>query len=347
MRLEFTALFEDGLILAFAVTKNQRYKSTRNISCAYNTELTKAIDSFKVMLKNLRNINLLRTFESAARHQGYGSAATELHVSQAAVSQQMRQLESELNCQLFIRKGRKMVLTQQGTTLLNTTQQAFSLLQTGINEITTESLNGSLTITSTQAFTTLWLMPRLHKFSELHPDIKINVTSSSDFADLKQQHIDLAIRFGINVEKNTSSDHVCEYFGEAPAYPICSAQLAETISMKKAEDLLKAWLIRLEQPNPYDWASWFDHAGVEAHQHHQQWTQVNSTDMALNAVLNGHGVTLAAKYLCTQHLESGQLIVPFDIPHPNVIKRYLVFDPTSAKKARLKVFTDWLVTEMH
>ena len=298
------------------------------------------------MLKNLRNINLLRTFEAAARHQSYGAAAAELCISQAAVSQQMRQLEQELGCQLFLRKGRKMLLTQQGETLLRYTQQAFTSLQQGINEITDEGIAGSLTITSTQAFTTLWLMPRLHKFSKLHPDIKINVTSSSDFADLKQQHIDLAIRFGINVEQHTDSNYICQYFGEEPAYPICSAQLADTIQLKCAKDLLNAWLIRLELPNPYDWEQWFESAGVVGHQQHQQWTQVNSTDMAINAVLNGHGITLAAKYLCEPHLTSGQLVVPLDIPHPNVIKRYLVFDPDSAKKERTAVFTDWLQKEM-
>ena len=298
------------------------------------------------MLKNLKNINLLRTFECAARHQSYSDAAEEICISQAAVSQQMRQLEQELNCQLFLRTGKKMLLTQQGQTLLGTSQRAFSILQTGINEIREADISGSLTITSTQAFTALWLMPRLHRFSEQHPGININVTSSSGFADLKQQHIDLAIRFGVNVEQNTENDYTCEYFGEDPAYPICSAQLAQSLQLKEAKDLLRAWLIRLEQPNPYEWDLWFEHASVENYQQHQEWTQVNSTDMALNAVLNGHGVTLAAKYLCTQHLESGQLVVPVNIPHPNVIKRFLVFDPNSAKRARLAVFVNWLKTEM-
>lgn len=298
------------------------------------------------MLKNLRNINLLRTFECAARLQSYGAAGSELCISQAAVSQQMRQLEQELRCQLFLRKGRKMLLTQQGETLYSYTQQAFTTLQQGINEIADEGIAGSLTITSTQAFTALWLMPRLHKFSKLHPDIKINVTSSSEFADLTQQHIDLAIRFGINVEQKTDPNYTCEYFGEEPVYPICSAQLAQTIKLNNARDLLTAWLIRLELPNPYEWEQWFESAGVQNHQQHQQWTQVNSTDMAINAVLNGHGITLAAKYLCQPHLTSGQLIVPVDIPHPNVIKRYLVFAPDSAKKARLAVFSDWLKQEM-
>ena len=298
------------------------------------------------MLKKIKNINLLRSFECAARHESYGLAAAELCISQAAVSQQMRQLESELGCQLFLRTGRKMLLTQSGKTLLDATVKAFSILELGVNTINDEGVAGSLTITSTQAFTALWLMPRLHKFSEQHPNIKIKVSSSSGFVDLKQQHIDLAIRFGVQVEQHTSEGYVCEYFGEDPAFPICSAQLAQNLKLQQPQDLLNAWLIKLEQPNPYEWQPWFEQAGVKGYTEHQQWTQVNSTDMALNAVLNGHGVTLAARYLCSEHLASGQLVVPINQPHPNVIKRYLVFDSNSSKRARLKVFCDWLKAEM-
>jgi len=299
------------------------------------------------MKKILKNINVLHSFECAARHNSYSKAASELCISQAAVSQQMRQLEASIGSPLFLRKGKQMLLTQKGKSLFEASQQAFSLLNKSLTEIKDEGIAGSLTITSTQAFTALWLMPKINRFSALYPDIKIRVTSSPNFDDIKQQHIDLAIRFGTQVKENTDSKLACEYFGEDFVYPMCSKELAKTMNFQVPADLLQTWLVSLEKPGPYDWPSWFEHSDIKAYQQHQQWTHVHSTDMALNAVLSGHGFTLAAQYLCKKQLESGQLLIPIKIPHPLTVKRYLVFDADSAKITRLKVFTDWLKTEMN
>jgi LysR family glycine cleavage system transcriptional activator len=298
------------------------------------------------MKQSLKNFNLFRSFECAARHQSYSKAASELCISQAAVSQQMRQLESNLGSKLFLRKNKEMLLTQQGQTLFEATKQAFSILQKSINEIKDEGIAGSLTVTSTQAFTALWLMPKLNKFSVQYPDIEIRVMSSCGFDDLKQQHIDLAVRFGMNVEENTDSSLTCEYFGEDPVYPVCSAELAKAQSFNKPADLLETRLVSLENPGAYDWVSWFESAGVKGADKHQHWTKVHSTDMALNAVLNGHGFTLAARYLCIDQLRTGQLEMPVNIIHPNTVKRYLVFDANSAKIKRINTFIGWLKSEM-
>jgi LysR family glycine cleavage system transcriptional activator len=298
------------------------------------------------MNKVLKNLNLLRSFECAARHQSYSKAASELCISQAAVSQQMRQLEASLDSQLFIRKDKKMLLSQKGKTLFQASEQAFQILQKSINAITREGIAGSLTITSTPAFIALWLMPKLHKFSALYPEIEIRVTTSPGFEDLKQQHIDLAVRFGATVERNTPTGYSCEYFGEDPVYPVCSAQLAKTFNFSKPADLMQTWLVSLENPGLYSWPSWFESCGVSSYKEHQRWTKVHSTDMALNAVSNGHGFTLAAHYLCIEQLQSGSLVKPVNIAHPEVVKRYFVFDADSAKIARLNIFIKWLKIEM-
>lgn len=298
------------------------------------------------MDKALKNLNLLRSFECAARHQSYSNAASELCISQAAVSQQMRQLEVVLDSQLFIRKGKGMLLSEKGQNLFQATEQAFGILRKSINEIKEEGIAGSLTITSTQAFTALWLMPKLHKFSALYPEIEISVKTSPGFEDLKQQHIDLAVRFGNSVEKNTPAGYCCKYFGEDPVYPVCSAQLSRELVFHKPSDLLQTWLVSLEHPGVYNWPSWFEHSGITAYKEHQRWTKVHSTDMALTAVLGGHGFTLAARYLCVEQLNAGKLVMPVNIPHPEVVKRYFVFDSNSAKMARLKVFLTWIEKEM-
>jgi len=288
----------------------------------------------------------LVTFECAARHKSYSLAAVELCISQAAVSQQMRQLERSLETQVFIRKGRQMLLSQQGKSLFESTQKALEIINQGLSQVHREDIVGELTISSTQAFTTLWLMPRLQRFSELHPEIQIRVVASSSFENLKQECIDLAIRFGTEVEKDTPLSLACEYFGEAEVYPICSARLARELVLNSPTKLLSTWLVTLESPGAYDWQRWFKHANTTGYKQHKRWTKVSSTDMALNAVANGHGVTLAVPYLCQRQLDSGELVIPFELPHPNHVKRYMVYDPNSVRLARLKVFMAWLKAEM-
>jgi len=298
------------------------------------------------MDKRLNNLNNLRCFESAARNESYSKAAIELCLSQAAVSQKMRQLEESLTTKLFVRQGRKMALTASGIKLLKVTQNAFNTLINGLNDIQSEEVAGSLTITSTPAFTSMWLMPKLHEFSMQHPEIKIRVASSNRFEDLKQNHIDLAIRFGTSVDKNTPSDFKCEYFGQDEVYPVCSRKLADEINFESPQDILKTWLVRLEKQGPYNWQAWFEKAGVGDHEKHTQWTEVVSTDIGLSAVASGHGFTLAAKSLYREGVESGNLVIPIKIKHPAAVKRYLVFDENSPRKARLDIFMNWLKREM-
>lgn len=297
------------------------------------------------MDKRLKHLNNLRSFESAARHQSYSKAAEELFVTQAAVSQQMRQLESSLGARLFARSGRKMQLTNNGEKLYKATHHAFDTLLKSFNSIQTEEVAGSLTITSTQAFTSLWLMPRLFRFSVKHPEIKIRVLSSNSIEDLRQGHIDLAIRFRTTSDSEVCDDMVYEFVCEDHVYPACSPQLAKEMKFKKPRDILKCWLVNLEHAGAIDWPTWFKQAGVENYQGHKQWTQVSSGDMALSAVLSGHGFTLASQALFSQYVDTGQLVIPFDIKHPVSFKRYYVYDPNSAKRARLNIFITWLKEE--
>jgi len=293
----------------------------------------------------IKNLNLLRTFESAARLKSYGKAAEELFISQAAVSQQMRQLEKSISTQLFFRKNKDMLLTSEGKHLFNATQTALGVLQDGFNAISQQAEEGQLTISSTQAFTTIWLMPKLLKFNQQHPEIKIKVQSSAHFEDIKKQQIDLAIRFGITVREHTQEHLEIADLGVSRVIPVCSPALEKNNNWHSPTQLFDHWLITLDKPSPYEWISWFDVLDLKQHTNHKKWIQVASTDMAINAVLGGQGVTLAADYLVQDKLESGELIQPFEFPHPTPLHRYLVFNPKSSSIKRIEKFTDWLKQE--
>jgi len=298
------------------------------------------------MDKRLNHLNALRTFESAARHQSYSKAAEELFVSQAAVSQQMRQLEQGLEAKLFLRVGRNMQLTQSGEKLYHSTNQAFSTLIQGLNSIQCEGISGDLTVTSTQAFCTLWLMPRLYRFAQIHPEVNIKILASNQIEDLAKKHIDLAIRFGREEAKFDYGSLTHIDFGKDHAYPVCSPNLLSHARLDRPEDLLKCSLVSLANEVHTTWKTWFESAGVTGYENHRQKTEVTSSDMALSAVLSGHGVAMVASAMSAQYLDSKQLIIPFHIKHPSEWRRYLVFDPNSAKLKRIHVFTDWLQQEM-
>jgi LysR family glycine cleavage system transcriptional activator len=299
-----------------------------------------------MMDQRLKYLNALRTFESAARHKSYSQAAEELFVSQAAVSQQMRHLEQALAVKLFVRTGRKMLLTQSGETLYESTHQALNLLIKGLNSIQNEDVAGDLTITSTQAFCSLWLMPRLYKFSQAHPDVNVRILGSNQKEDLQKKHIDLAIRFGVKKRVSDTDNLVMEEFGEDVVYPVCSPKLLQHMWLQSPKDLLDCTLVSLANEKTVTWEAWFEHAGVKGYKELTKKTEVTSSDMALSAVLSGHGVTLAASAMFAQYISTKQLVVPFKIKHPVIWKRYLAYDPNSAKRKRIQVFIDWVRAEM-
>lgn len=132
------------------------------------------------MDRRLQHLNCLRYFEAAARLGSYSKAGQELFVTQAAVSQKLRQLESELDCKLFTRKGRDMVLTTEGKRLHEKVSQAFGLIVEGLNSTQNEPVEGVLSVITTPSFASRWLMPRLWKFSKDYPQTLIRIRSHVD-----------------------------------------------------------------------------------------------------------------------------------------------------------------------
>lgn len=294
------------------------------------------------MDKRLRWLNNLLCFEVAARHQSYSRAAQELFVSQAAVSQQMRQLEKNLGVSLFRRKARKMELTPQGHTLLQACQKGFSEVVHGLNQVQEEPIEGDLTVSSTQAFCALWLVPRLYEFSVQYPQINVNVQGSNHVEDLREGKVDLAVRFSTTTEKLKSPLLNVDVVGDDACYPVCTPTLQSRLSIHHPEHLLKVRLLSLEGESVVNWESWFEHVGVSFTPKKLQKTLVTSSDLSLSAVLAGHGAMLASDIMVGSYLRSGQLVKLSDIPHPARWKSHLVSLKNSPKQKRIQIFSNWI-----
>ena len=294
------------------------------------------------MDKRLRWLNNLMCFEVAARHQSYSKAAEELFISQAAVSQQMRQLETNLHVKLFHREARKMRLTESGKVLLSACQRGFGEVIDGLNQVQEAPLDGELKVSSTQAFCALWLVPHLFEFFKLHPGINVNVQGSNRIENLHDGNIDVAIRFSTSSTGLTDESLVIERIDENDVYPVCSGDYLTKNAIDDAKRMKNARLFSLAHENKVDWESWFESAGVEVSPQQLQKTEVTSSDLALSAVLAGNGIMLASDIMVGEYVRSGQLVIPLAIPHPVRWKSHLVYAKNNPKQKRIAVFCQWV-----
>lgn len=296
------------------------------------------------MDKRLRHISLLRCFDAAARHQSYSLAGVELSVTQAAVSQQIRNLEEQLQVKLFNRQGRAMRLTKQGKTLSESVAKAFNELSLGFDRIQAEPEKGILTVTASPSFCSRWLVPRLWKFSVLYPNVQVRALASPQYEDVRHSDIDVAIRQG---EKQIDNVHQETLFID-PVFPVCSPRVYQEGQLTSPERISNCWLVEAIGSGQigFSWKDWFALADVPLNSKQYKWMEVTTWEMGINAVLSGHGIFLTSGCMAQDLIDSGALIKPFDIQIEPGLKFSLLYDEESPRIARIKVFTDWLKGEL-
>ena len=294
------------------------------------------------MDKRLRHIALLRCFAAAAKYESYSQAAQRLAITQAAVSQQIRSLEEVLAVKLFVRHGRSMRLTPQGKTLYQHVNDAFTTLSAGFDKVQVEPAEGVLNVTTGLSFASIWLVPKLWKFSARYPDIKVKIIVSTELESLRYSDIDVAIRQG------DATDHRVhqETLFIDPVFAVCAPQLVETARIAQPADLLNCLLVEAEDPGRFSWANWFSLSDLTIPRHKRDWLEVSTLEMGINAVLAGQGICLASYCLVKDLINSGLLVRPFPLQIEPGQRFSLLYDPNSPRKPRIDIFTDWLKQEL-
>lgn len=293
------------------------------------------------MDQRLRNLPAIRCFLAAAKRQSYSRAALDLAVTQAAVSQQIRSLEESIGTKLFRREGRDMVLTEAGKILAEHAEGAFNLLSNGLDKINVEPVEGNLIVTTTHSFASMWLMPRMWKFSVDNPGITLSVVASHTYEQLKHTEIDIAIRQG----KCDEPGIFRELISEDPVTAVCSPKLYNE-DLIEPMDVTKCWLVESHDPGPYTWGNWFELAGIKADSKKLKWLEVATWEMAINAVMAGHGICLSSELVASEMVRRGQLVKPFNIYIEPGVEFYLMFDEDSPKRARIDTFRQWVKKEI-
>lgn len=294
------------------------------------------------MDNRLRYLSALHYFESAARLKSYSKAAEELCITQAAISQKLRQLEQRLSCKLFIRRGREMHLTDKGQILHRHVNDGFKNIITGLNRIQNEPLEGVLNVSAPRSFSTRWLMPRLWKFTMEYPHIPIRMQNLHTM-DIRHTETDVLIWQGDGDATDLGLEQKTLF--EEEIYPYCSPQLAESIKFTHPEQLQRCWLIDFHS-EAFNWEQWFKAANVDTQKDRLQWMEVGTFDMGINAVVAGHGACLATDSVCADFIERGMLVKPFDIGLKPGVCYSVIDDPSSSRSLRISAFKAWLMKEL-
>ena len=291
----------------------------------------------------------LRAFEAVARCLNFSQAAGELHVTQSAVSRQIKSLEDELGAPLFTRGTRRVELTADGTLLLRSVSPWLDRLDAGVRQIRQARGRRRVSVTTFASFASLWLLPRIEAFQSQHPDIDIRVSAHDALADLNDPELDLALRY---CSPEQAPPGAVRLFGETLT-PVVSRQLHEQIRRGKAPPLSKAsdlaqHTLAEEDDNKVSteylsWRHWLEGQGEPTLQP-RRWLYLNFTYQQVQAALAGHGVALARVALVFEALARGELVEPFGTKGRthSPFSYWLVVSPASRTRAEVRQFCDWV-----
>ncbi|MEM8950073.1 MAG: transcriptional regulator GcvA [Pseudomonadota bacterium] len=291
------------------------------------------------MTDRLPSLNALRAFEAAARHLSFSRAADELNVTKAAVSHQVKALEDDLGLPLFQRLNRALMLTPAGQTLFPAITDALGLMRTAVTKVKRQDQTGELTVTTLDSFAAIWLVPRLRRFREAHPDIDVRVTTSDDNIDFSRADVDLAIRYGAGQWPGVEAERLMT----EELFPVCAPSLLENgPTLEKPSDLANHTL--LHDYGIVTWRGWLMAIGEEAIDV-ERGSHYQHSNLVLQAAEQGDGVALARSVLAADALAAGRLVKPFDISLPAEYAYYLVCPPLHLKRPKVQAFRHWLLTE--
>lgn len=293
------------------------------------------------MSRDLPSLNAIRMFEAAARHRNFTRAAEELFVTQGAVSRQIRQLESDLEQDLFRREGPRVELTQAGERLYRATEEALGILRRSTLELRRLAADPTLTISVLPSFAAKWLVPRLGRFQSENAEIDLRLAASYDAVDFSRRpDIDLAIRFGQGPWPGLYNECLIN----EQMFPVCSPSfLARQTSLSTPEDMTQQAL--LYSSETYDqWRDWFAAADV-SRPDHERGPRYGDELMLLQAAIEGQGIALARSLIASDEIGAGRLVRLFDITVQCRHSYYFVCPEGRESKAEIRSFLDWLRRE--
>lgn len=293
---------------------------------------------------NRYQLSKLHTFESAARHLSFASAAEELCISPSAVSHQINKLEEELNFKLFNRFHRRITLTNDGKNLFAVVKKSLSILNQEIVDIKNKDVTGAITIYSCPSFIQECLIPKLSQFTESYPNVILNMISGNTPINFNQYPVDLAIYY----DSLHHDELDCEHLISETLIPVCTPDYAKQFNLyNNIENLKKCTLLHYNTGDMLDfsfdeWQTWANYFSLSFDFIKMQNLLFDRSDHVVAAAINNAGIAIGRKQTIKKYLESGQLIAPFLDMEAPCAQRYYICRSHERYNPKIDVFVQWL-----
>jgi LysR family glycine cleavage system transcriptional activator len=296
------------------------------------------------MHQRLPPLSSLRAFEVVSRHDSFRAAAKELHVTAAAVSQQVKALEDHLGRKLLRRRIGGYSLTTHALAGLEHLRDGFEQLSWAVAAMSSGGQR-ILTVSAVPALAAEWLVPRLHGFRQQFPELDILLHASDELVDLEHSRVDLGIRYGSGNYPGLTSERL--FVDEL--FPVYSPRMLKgRASLKKPVDLRGYPLIHTdwtpERGQWPGWTEWVRAAGVTGVDV-TKGLRFSGGALGIQAAVSGQGVALASKALALEHLAAGRLVRPFQLSLMTDFAYYVVCEKERAEESDLLAFRRWLIAE--
>ena len=283
-------------------------------------------------------LNILRTFEAAGRRLSFSQAAEDLKISQAAVSQQIRQLEAYLDTALFIRHHRRLSLTSTGQAYLDAVHEALDRLDSVTDQLFPGQHLPTVTLSCTSGVAALWLVPQLKAFQKLHQNVDLRIKTleqTDDNHKVRAPDLEILIPGDVAIDPNTAK------LFTSTITPVCSPDLfAQRDRPERPDDILEFELIHVLGYDD-DWHRWF-----RKHQLNDidvpRGLLVDGSLIAIEAAQRGDGIMLGRRPFIDNHLQSGSLVEVFTKPYHLHADYYLRQSPKTTLRRECRIVANWL-----
>jgi DNA-binding transcriptional LysR family regulator len=286
-------------------------------------------------------LELLRSFEAAARTLSFTQAAAELFLTQSAVSRQIQQLEASLGVLLFERRHRALALTEAGAVLQRAVVESLERLRDATARLRAAPMLRQVAITCTPGFASFWLIPRLARFTADHPRVDVRLSAKLEVLDLERSRIDVAVRF-VPIERGTGPA-----LFEESVIPLCAPGIAQRL--RSPDDLVDQTLLTIDAPHhgdapTVDWEPWLEVMGLTDLRMKNSLRFTQYTD-AVAAAVAGQGVVIGRLPLLRELVENGSLVAPFGTDASSRRAYFIETSRRAAGNADALDFVRWLRAE--
>lgn len=292
-------------------------------------------------MQPLPPLRALQAFRYAARELSFKAAADALNISSAAVSSHIRGLEEFLGFKLFVRLTREVKLTPEGSRLSGFIESGFQEIERGIAMFAPNTDPANLKVSTLPSFASRWLMPKIGRFQEKYPHLKLSVMPSFSLVDFQGDGVDLAVRFG----KGNYPGLEARFFMEESLVVVCHQSLIGNRTLDGAELATMPWLLDDSPDMQGVWSKFQKALGVEIPDTAVRLS-VNEASTQVEAVLAGRGLSLIRLSLVADMLESGLLVRPIDFSMPAEYHYYLVAPEAKFRTEKVRAFVSWISSEI-